>query len=184
MAHLSTHFNDFLLQRPPIARFGHNRPCVGETDAQPEAPNYMPDLLIGGHQIPESAVRWKFVLSSGPGGQNVNKVATAAACRLLLDAAGLEAGVRRRLEKLAGKRLNAAGEVVVFADGHRTQMRNRQVALGRLAALLERAAVAPKPRIPTKPPPGAKAQRLEDKQRRSAIKKRRRPPSLSEGDEA
>ena len=143
----------------------------------------MPDLHIGGHDLPESALAWKFVHASGPGGQNVNKVATAVECRLRLDGAKLQADVRRRLEKLAGKRLNAAGEVVIFVDSFRTQMRNRQAALDRLAALLQRAASTPKPRIPTNPPPRAKVQRREDKQRRSEVKERRRAPDLPERDQ-
>ena len=135
----------------------------------------MAPIDIGGIAIPERALTFKFVRSSGPGGQNVNKVATAAQCRLDLDAAGLEDGLRLRLERLAGKRLTAAGEIVVFADTHRTQARNRQAALSRLAALIEAARTEPRPRRPTRPSARARKKRLVAKRQRGATKKLRRP---------
>lgn len=137
----------------------------------------MPPISLGGFDIPEAAITWKFLRSSGPGGQNVNKVATAVECRLNLDRAELPRTTRSRLEKLAGSRLTASGEVVLFADAQRTQARNRADALARLSALLEAARQVPKTRIPSKPSAAQRAKRREDKQRRSQVKEaRRRPP--------
>lgn len=133
----------------------------------------MATIDIGGLTIPERALTFKFVRASGPGGQNVNKVATAAQCRLDLDAAGIEGTLRHRLEAIAGKRLTNAGEIVVSADTHRTQARNREAALMRLATLIEEAAAEPRPRRPTRPSAGAREKRLQDKRRRGEMKKRR-----------
>ena len=130
---------------------------------------------IGGLAIPEGALSFRFVRASGPGGQNVNKVATAVQCRLDLDAAGIEGVLRRRLEALAGKRLTVAGEVVVSADTHRTQARNRAEALDRLGALIEAARAEPRRRRPTRPTAGAREKRLQDKRRRGETKRRRAP---------
>ncbi|MCY3928503.1 MAG: alternative ribosome rescue aminoacyl-tRNA hydrolase ArfB [Acidobacteria bacterium] len=142
----------------------------------------MATLSIGGLEIPETALAFKFVRASGPGGQNVNKVATAVQCRLDLDAAGIEGVLRRRLEHLAGKRLTGAGEIVVFAATHRTQARNRAEALSRLAAMIEEARAEPRPRRPTGPSVRARAKRLADKRRRGVTKKRR--GRVDAGDEA
>ena len=135
----------------------------------------MATIDLGGIAVPETALAWKFVRSSGPGGQNVNKVSTAVECRLDLDAAGVGGRLRERLERLAGSRLTAAGEIVVLADTHRTQSRNREAALARLAALIEAARPEPRPRVPTRPSAGAKARRRDEKKRRGALKKLRAP---------
>ena len=136
----------------------------------------MATIQIGGVAIPESALTWSFVRASGPGGQNVNKVATAAECRLDLDSAGLEQGVRRRLERLAGSRLTTAGEVLIVAENQRTQARNRAEALERLGALIEAARVPPKPRVATNVSASQKARRRADKRRRGEVKRQRKPP--------
>ena len=136
----------------------------------------MATIDLGGVPVLASALTWKFVRASGPGGQHVNKVSTAVECRLNLNRAGLHADVRERVERLAGSRLNAAGEVALFADGERSQARNRAAALARLAALLASARQTPKPRIPTKPSPAQKAKRREEKKRRATAKALRRSP--------
>ncbi len=133
----------------------------------------MASIDIGGIAVPEAALTWKFVRATGPGGQHVNKVSTAVECRLGLDAAGIRGALRERLERLAGSRLTAAGEIVVFVDTHRTQSRNREAALARFASLIEKALPEPRPRVPTRPTAGARARRQEDKKRRSKLKKRR-----------
>ena len=132
-------------------------------------------MNIGGIDIPPSALTWKFVRSRGPGGQNVNKVSTAVECRLNLDEAGIDPRVRERLKRLAASRLTAAGDIVIFADTHRTQQRNREAALERLGALIEQARQVPKRRVPTAPSAGAKARRRDAKRRRASIKELRGP---------
>lgn len=141
----------------------------------------MASIELGGIAVPEDALAWKFVRASGPGGQNVNKVSTAVECRLNLDAAGIGGAFRERLERLAGSRLTAAGEIVVFVDTHRSQSRNRDAARERLAALVERARPDPLPRIPTRPTAGARARRRDAKKRRGVLKKLRGPVDGKEG---
>lgn len=126
--------------------------------------------------IDEDEVRFSFVRASGPGGQNVNKVATAAELRF--DAArspSLPDDVRERLMRLAGRRLTKDGEIVLFADRFRTQERNREDALERLAGLIRQAAVRPVPRKTTKPTLASKKRRLEGKKLRGRIKELRKP---------
>lgn len=115
-----------------------------------------------------------YIRASGPGGQNVNKVATAAQLRFDLRASpSLPDPVKARAVRLAGARLTQSGEIVITADRHRTQALNRDDAVARLVALLAEAAVPPKPRRKTRPTLGSKLRRLEGKSQRSGVKRLR-----------
>ena len=112
----------------------------------------------------------KFLAASGPGGQNVNKVATACQLRCDVFALGLAPDVYRRLKTLAGSRMTEAGEIVITARSHRTQEANRDEARARLAELIEKAHVRPVRRVKTKPSRAAKAKRVDAKKARSGVK--------------
>lgn len=120
--------------------------------------------------IPESAITEKFLAGSGPGGQNVNKVATACQLRVDVFALGLAPDAYRRLKTLAGSRMTAAGELVILARSFRTQEANRADARARLNELIDAALVRPERRIKTKPSKAAKAKRVDSKKARSSIK--------------
>src|ERR1700722_2098292 len=121
--------------------------------------------------IDESEISETFIRSSGPGGQNVKKLATAVQLRFdVRHSPSLHHEVRARLERLAGKRLTRDGVLVITAQRHRTQERNRDDALERLVELIRAAAVRPTPRRPTRPTLGSKVRRLEGKKRRSGVK--------------
>ena len=127
--------------------------------------------------LADDEVSERFVRSPGPGGQNVNKVATAV--QLRFDARGSESlpeDVRARLIDLAGARATKRGVIVIDAHRFRTRERNREDALQRLVSLVRRAAAVVKPREPTRPSPAAKQRRVEDKRRRSQLKRARQPP--------
>ena len=125
-----------------------------------------PSISIAEHELEEH-----FIRASGPGGQNVNKLASAVQLRFdVRRSPGLPEDVRARLERLAGKRLTREGVLVINAERHRTQERNRQDARARLIELIRRAAVAPRPRRATKPTAAARERRLDSKKRRAAIK--------------
>ncbi len=125
--------------------------------------------------LDEREIVESFVRASGPGGQNVNKLATAVQLRFdVRGSPSLPAQVRVRLEKLAGTRMTRDGVLVIAAQRHRTQARNRQDALDRLLDLIRRAAVAPRPRRPTRPTAAARERRIETKKHRAGVKGLRR----------
>ena len=121
--------------------------------------------------IDESEIEESFVRSSGPGGQNVNKLSTAVQLRFdVRRSPSLPNDVAVRLMRLAGKRMTKDGVLVLIAQNHRTQERNRAEALERLVELIQQAAVKPIPRRATKPTKASKERRIEGKKRRSGIK--------------
>jgi ribosome-associated protein len=129
--------------------------------------------------IDEREIEESFVRASGPGGQNVNKLATAVQLRFnVRTSPSLRAEVRERLERLAGARLTRDGVLVITAQSHRTQGRNRQDALDRLTDLIRRAAIEPRPRRPTKPTKASRERRVEAKKHRAGLKLRRARPAF------
>ena len=128
-------------------------------------------------QIDERELQLEFVRASGPGGQNVNKVATAVQLRFDVHASSLPEAVKDRLIKLAGKRVTTERMLVIEARKFRTQEQNREDAIQRFVELVRKAAIKPKPRRKTKPPQASKEMRLKAKKVRGEIKKIRRSKS-------
>jgi ribosome-associated protein len=125
--------------------------------------------------LEEREIEEQFVRASGPGGQNVNKLSTAVQLRFdVRHSPSLPPDVRARLERLAGARLTRDGVLVIIAQRHRTQARNREDALERLLELIRQAAVAPVKRRPTRPTKASRERRIESKKRRAGIKRHRR----------
>ncbi len=127
--------------------------------------------VTGRISIDEREIVENFVRASGPGGQNVNKLSTAVQLRFdVRGSPSLPPDVAARLERLAGSRLTRDGVLVIIAQRHRTQLRNRQDALDRLIELIRRAATPPAPRRPTKPTRASRERRIEGKKRRAKVK--------------
>ena len=134
-----------------------------------------PIRIARGILIPDAAVAWRAVRSSGPGGQNVNKVASKIDLRVELDAVtGLSAPARARLEALAASRMDADGKLVVTSQRTRDQLRNLEDARDKVKKLVERALHEPRPRRLTQPSRAAVDRRLRGKHVRSAVKRARR----------
>ncbi|MCY3885494.1 MAG: alternative ribosome rescue aminoacyl-tRNA hydrolase ArfB [Gammaproteobacteria bacterium] len=134
----------------------------------------MSSLVVGSTTLAAHSLSWKFHLSSGPGGTNASKVATAVELRLEVNEANLRPDVVSRLREIARSRINLRDELVIQANKHRTQDRNRRAALDRLATLLDRAQEKPKVRIATRPTGASKRARLNQKRRQSEKKQSRR----------
>ncbi|MCK4577426.1 MAG: aminoacyl-tRNA hydrolase [Candidatus Marinimicrobia bacterium] len=128
-----------------------------------------PDIAISENEIQE-----EFIRASGPGGQNVNKVASAVQLRFdVSQSPSLPEDVKRRLLKHAGRRVSADGTLIIEAKRYRTQSQNRDDAMDRLVALIKKATDAPKPRVKTEPTKASQERRLEAKRQRSKIKRLR-----------
>jgi ribosome-associated protein len=127
--------------------------------------------ITGNVAIDESEISESFIRASGPGGQNVNKLATAVQLRFdVRHSPSLPDEVRARLERIAGRRLTRDGVLIITAQRYRTQERNRDDALARLIELIRAATMRPRPRRPTRPTFASKVRRLEGKRRRGGIK--------------
>jgi len=124
--------------------------------------------------IPDEEFEWKFIRSSGPGGQNVNKVASAVQLRFLLFLnTSLPVAARNRLRKIAGQKINDDGTILISARAERSQDQNRRAALDRLAELVRAALIEPKIRKKTRPTRASKERRIDSKKRRSNTKQGR-----------
>jgi ribosome-associated protein len=132
-------------------------------------------LVVSEHiAIPDEELEWKFIRSSGPGGQNVNKVASAVQLRFLLPQnTSLPTAVRSRLQRLAGQRLIDDGTILLSARNERSQEQNRRAALERLADLVRAALIEPKIRKKTRPTRASKERRIDTKKRRAGTKRQR-----------
>ena len=125
--------------------------------------------------IDDSEIQWEFVRSSGPGGQNVNKVSTAVQLRFnVFESAALSPDVRKRLIKLGGSKITADGTLIIHARRFRSQEQNRNDAIQRLVELIRKAAVKPKIRRETKPSPASRQRRLNAKRKRGELKRHRK----------
>ncbi len=133
---------------------------------------------MSGFDVPEAALSETFLAASGPGGQNVNKVASACQLRCDVFKLGLAPPVYERLKSLAGSRMTSGGEIVITARNYRTQEANREDARARLAELIAKAHLRPVKRIKTKASRAAKAKRVDSKKQRGTVKQARAKPRL------
>jgi ribosome-associated protein len=134
----------------------------------------MPYPVTGKIELADDELEWKFIRSSGPGGQNVNKVASAVQLRFRLpENTTLGGAVKNRLRRLAGQKLNDDGSILIFARGQRSQEQNRRDALSRLIGMIRAAMVEPKIRKATKPTRASQERRIESKKRRGSTKRKR-----------
>ena len=130
-------------------------------------------MALMSYDLPEDLLEETFLASTGPGGQNVNKVATACQLRVDVYALGLQPYAFRQLKVLAGSKMTMAGELIVTARNHRTREANRQEARDRVIELIDRAHIRKAHRVATKPSKAAKARRVDAKKGRSTVKKNR-----------
>ena len=134
----------------------------------------MPLIITPNIVIPDEELEWKFIRSGGPGGQNVNKVSSAAQLRFLLPQnSSLPVSVRNRLRRLAGQKLIDDGSILFKAMSERSQDQNRRAALSRLEELIRAALAEPKIRKKTRPTKGSQERRIDTKKRRGAAKQQR-----------
>ena len=130
-------------------------------------------MALMSYDLPEDLLEETFLASTGPGGQNVNKVATACQLRVDVYALGLQPYAFRQLKVLAGSKMTMAGELIVTARNHRTREANRQEARDRVIELIDRAHIRKAHRVATRPSKAAKARRVDAKKGRSTVKKNR-----------